>query len=320
MELFRETARKMGVHEAIVEKDFWVCWILDVLFSSGRWSDKLIFKGGTSLSKVFGVISRFSEDIDLVLDWRELGYGTDDPWQPDSGSQRTRFVELTREKTVDYLADQMIPSLNLEFELALGDRLELFHRDHVIAIEYPRAFSNPAIVPQVLLEIGPLASWTPHGEFTIRSYASEVFPEVFRSPQVHLQAVTAERTFWEKATILHQEAHRAPDKPMPSRYSRHYYDLFCLCRTGHYKEALKQKALLAQVVEFKERFYRTPWSQLTLCLEGKLRLVPPPERLENLADDYQKMRAMLFGSGIPVFSEIMSRLSDVETEINSRLS
>lgn len=75
-DLFRNTAAKMGLHDAIVEKDFWVCFTLDYLFHRSPWPDKIVFKGGTSLSKAYDLISRFSEDIDLILDWRELGYWT----------------------------------------------------------------------------------------------------------------------------------------------------------------------------------------------------------------------------------------------------
>jgi hypothetical protein len=78
--LFRNTAQKMGVHEAIIEKDFWVCFVLEYLFHQSRFKNHLIFKGGTSLSKCFGLIRRFSEDIDLILDWRILGYEKSEPW------------------------------------------------------------------------------------------------------------------------------------------------------------------------------------------------------------------------------------------------
>ncbi|MBX3180319.1 MAG: nucleotidyl transferase AbiEii/AbiGii toxin family protein [Candidatus Hydrogenedentes bacterium] len=86
-DLFQETAAEMGVHPAIAEKDFWVCWILDYLFTECAWKDRLAFKGGTSLCKAFGLIERFSEDIDLVLDWRVLGYSEDEPTADRSATQ-----------------------------------------------------------------------------------------------------------------------------------------------------------------------------------------------------------------------------------------
>ena len=90
-ELFRNTADKMGLNDAIVEKDFWVCFTLDYLFHRCPWKDAITFKGGTSLSKAFNLISRFSEDIDLILDWRVLGYGGDEPWGKRSNTKQDAF-------------------------------------------------------------------------------------------------------------------------------------------------------------------------------------------------------------------------------------
>ena len=90
-ELFRNTADKMGLNDAIVEKDFWVCFTLDYLFHRSPWKESITFKGGTSLSKAFHLISRFSEDIDLILDWRVLGYGKDEPWEKRSNTKQDAF-------------------------------------------------------------------------------------------------------------------------------------------------------------------------------------------------------------------------------------
>jgi predicted nucleotidyltransferase component of viral defense system len=92
-EVFRATAQSLQVHEAIIEKDFWVCWILDYIFRSSPWKDKLAFKGGTSLSKAYHVVERFSEDIDLILDWRMLGYSADEPWQERSATKQSAFTK-----------------------------------------------------------------------------------------------------------------------------------------------------------------------------------------------------------------------------------
>ena len=91
MELFRNTASRKGLNEAIVEKDFWVCYMLDYLFHRSVWKNRFVFKGGTSLSKAFHLINRFSEDIDLVIDWRVLGYGTNEPWKDRSKTKQDAF-------------------------------------------------------------------------------------------------------------------------------------------------------------------------------------------------------------------------------------
>jgi len=111
MDLFRETARTMGVHAAIVEKDFWVCWMLDYLFHLSPFAELLVFKGGTSLSKAYGAISRFSEDVDLILDWRSLGYSAYEPWRVLSATKQDALSREANSKTGEFLADKFLPAL-----------------------------------------------------------------------------------------------------------------------------------------------------------------------------------------------------------------
>lgn len=216
-ELFRETARKMGIHEAIVEKDFWVCAILEVLFSSSEWKTKFVFKGGTSLSKAYGLIERFSEDIDLILDWRELGFLNDEPWKPESNTQKDRSVKDMNPITTSYLRESFVPSFQRELTNCLGPLVQAESHDDGVRIRYPGIFANPAILPWILLEIGPLAGWAPQEKKTITPYAYRYFRAKFKNPSASVTVVTAERTFWEKATILHQEYYRPMDKKTPMR-------------------------------------------------------------------------------------------------------
>lgn len=109
--LFRNTAAKMGLNDAIVEKDFWVCITLDYLFNRSPWKNSFSFKGGTSLSKAFNLISRFSEDIDLILDWRVLGYGVDEPWEKRSKTKRDAFNKEANLRTETFIEDVFFPLL-----------------------------------------------------------------------------------------------------------------------------------------------------------------------------------------------------------------
>ncbi len=310
-ELFRETARKMAVHEAIIEKDFWVCLTLFVLFTSKQWKSKLVFKGGTSLSKVYSLIERFSEDIDLILDWRELGLSVDDPWKPDSNTKKDRFVKETNPKTTDYLREVFIPEFEKELNERVGPFLQLSIEADAVKLVYPKAFSNPSILPHIILEIGPLAGWTPHETQSITSYGAQFFPKSFSIAHTDVRVVTATRTFWEKATILHQEYNRPKDKAIPRRYSRHYYDVFRMVQSPVYKTALEHISLLERVVEFKNRFYRCPWAGLHDAKHGSFHLAPPEYRYAELKDDYKKMSSMLF-SEPPDFERMMRTLSEME--------
>jgi Nucleotidyl transferase AbiEii toxin, Type IV TA system len=166
----------------------------------------------------------------------------------------------------------------------------------------------------VRLEIGPLASWVPSARHTIRPYASEILPELFESPACEVVAITAERTFWEKATILHQEAHR--ETQIPQRYSRHYYDLYKLAVSPIRTSALAQIGM-QDVVEFKRQFYPSTWARYDLAVPGKFKLLPTTEpHLRHLERDYREMQVMLFGER-PEFGSILSELRKLESEINS---
>jgi hypothetical protein len=179
-EVFSETAERKGLPEAIIEKDFWVSWVLKQLFSIDALAGRLVFKGGTSLSKIFHAIKR---------------------------------------------------------------------------------------------------------------------------------------TFWEKATILHAEYHRPPEKPLPDRYSRHYYDVAMLAEGTIRSEALGDMTLLAQVVRHKETFYPSGWAHYDLARPGSLRLMPPETRVAALERDYRNMNVMVFGEP-PAFEKIMETLAALEEEIN----
>ena len=119
-ELFRNTADKMGLNDAIVEKDFWVCFTLDYLFHRCPWKETITFKGGTSLSKAFNLISRFSEDIDLILDWRVLGYGKDEPWEKRSNTKQDTFNKEANARAEVFLAEQFCPTIQAELSQELG--------------------------------------------------------------------------------------------------------------------------------------------------------------------------------------------------------
>lgn len=302
--------------EAIIEKDFWVCWVLDYLFQESSWKDRLTFKGGTSLSKAFGAIERFSEDIDLILDWRLLGYSEQDPWTERSHKKQDAFGKEANRKTVDFLRRDFAPKVRTALGIRAGVPIGVEAEGENILIHYPKSFSLDAVLPQIRLEFGPMAAWNPNEPRSIRSYAAEQFPELFNHPETTVRTTTAERTFWEKATILHQEAHRPADSPLPRRYSRHYYDLFKLSLLPIRAKALENMNLLTKVVKFKRQFYHCAWARFEDAMPGGLKLLPPNHHLAELNKDYRAMEAMLFGA-IPRFEAIIGSLADLEAEINN---
>ena len=311
-ELFNETAIKKQVTPAIAEKDFWVTWVLSKIFTDEYLSKILMFKGGTSLSKVFKIIERFSEDIDLILDWNTVTQ--DNPLLARSNSQQNKFNQSLNDSAHEFMQDQILPKLNTLLQPIC--HCELDHTTKlVIYVNYPAVFNDQYLRPQILLEIGPLAAWLPFGEYPITSFAAEAFPRLFTHATCEVKAIVAERTFWEKATILHHEANRPADSKLPLRYSRHYYDLAMLASSSIKNNALDKISLLKDVVEFKQKFYPRNWAKYEDCLTGNLKLIPPEYRLKILQDDYKQMRAMIFGN-YPDFSDILDKLQQLENEIN----
>lgn len=309
---------KMGLPDAIIEKDFWVCWMLDYLFHRSVWKDKIAFKGGTSLSKSYGLIERFSEDIDLILDWRVLGYSIDEPWEDRSNRQQEIFNEEANARTERFLSEIFVPAVKSDL-LSEPRNVDCYvdsNDPQTVIFAYSNSFSETSILPVIRLEIGALAAWTPAAVTPIKPYAAECYPQLFEQSQTEVLTVLPERTFWEKATILHMEAYRPEGRSVPARYSRHFYDLYKMANSSVKDRALADLELLDRVVAFKQKFYRCPWAKYELAKVGTLMLLPPDYNLKAFETDYEHMQNMLFGQK-PTFVEILSGLVKLQNEINS---
>ena len=283
--IIANTAMKNGMNTAIVEKDLWVCITLDFLFHHSKWKNNFAFKGGTCLSKAYKIINRFSEDIDLILDWRILGYKIEEPWEERSNTKQLKFIEESRDRLFAFLKDEFLPDFKSGMSQFLGINCDAYIDEEdlgTVVFAYPRSFSDASILNVIRLEIGVLASWIPLKKAYVRSFVAEEYPNVISSPDVELLATTPERTFWEKATILHQEAFRPENSLIPNRYSRHYYDIYCMCKKGIKDTALKDPKLLEDVAEFKNKFYPRKWARYELARFGTIKLMPANHSVERL--------------------------------------
>ncbi len=313
-EIIQETAGRIELTPSAVEKDFWVVWTLDKLFRSPLLRDKIIFKGGTSRSKVCGLIHRFAEDIDLILDWNEVV--KEDPNLERSKNKQDQFNKSVAVLSRDYISTVFLPEVVRVLDGVCTAEIEEGAPD-VINIRYPSIFESNYLRPEIRLEIGPLALWVPNSQYEIRSYVAETFPEAFDKASCRVMAIKAERTFWEKATILHAEAFRPESKPLPLRYSRHYYDLAMMAADPRVKEsAFNDLDLLSTVVDFKTKFYPAAWAHYDLAVPGSFKLVPTDDNIKNLANDYAQMQVMFFGD-IPHFDDLMDSLKHLEQEVNA---
>jgi len=327
-DLFNEAAARRGVAPAIIEKDFWVCWTLKRLFSLPGDNPSLVFKGGTSLSKIYQAIKRFSEDIDLSFDRRDLGYVDDrDPQSAPSGKKREKLIEDLVGTVTRHIQEVLTPRLSAVITAELsniegGWQLAKDDADpQTLVFRYPGSFDGAKysdlmyVNPVVRLELGARGDAWPTERRAIIAYAAEEFPDVFSAPTCEVVVLGAERTFWEKATLLHSEYHR-PAGPTKDRLSRHYYDLVLLADTEVGQRALEDIEMLEKVRRHKEVFFHSAWSHYETAKPGTLRLVPPDARLTEFATDYAKMASMIFGTA-PRFETLIKRLREFERQINA---
>ena len=222
--LFGNAADRAGIiNPAIVEKDFWVCLTLDYLFHRSPWPQSFIFKGGTSLSKAYHVIERFSEDIDLIMDWRLLGYGIHEPWAERSKTQQDKFNKKAVADASEFLTSTFAPQMEKDMSSLIGRSVSVTmdpddKEQCTVNFFYPHVFNTNYLRQEIRLEIGPLAEWVPSHPVKIYSTAAEQFPSAFQQSDTIVPTVDVERTFWEKVTILHKTAASYEQKGLPARY------------------------------------------------------------------------------------------------------
>lgn len=324
---FEQAAGRLGLHAAILEKDFWVCWLLGVLFSHSTLRKAVVFKGGTSLSKVHGAIRRFSEDIDLAIAPALLGVAEDELAPDASRSKTDRWMAQLQARCGEKVQSDVQTVLEDVARQVLGPRpsdqpwLE-YILDHttnspVLLFHYPtpRLVGFSYLERSVKLEFGSLTDQQPVGQHAIQPWLADVFPQAFSDWQCSVVALDIQRTFWEKATILHAEYHRNPSAGLPERYCRHYADVAALTHHPMAKQAIAQVGLLEQVVAWKARFFTKVSARYDLAKPGTLRFAPPPGRVRELQSDYAAMRPMYFDEPLS-FAEVVTILEQLEREVN----
>jgi hypothetical protein len=185
----------------------------------------------------------------------------------------------------------------------------LFHypSNEPSGFEYLRRF--------VKMEFGSLTDQRPVGTHAVRPWVAEEFPKQLEDFRCELVALELERTFWEKATILHAEHHRDPAKEIRRNFSRHYSDMAALARHDITDSALVRDDLRQRVADWKSRFFAASWARYDLATPGTFRLVPPKFRLPELEKDYYSMRDM-FLAPPPPFENILATVRDLENRIN----
>ena len=325
---FEQAAAGQAGLDVILEKDFWVSWLLGVLFTLPDVAPHLVFKGGTSLSKVFGVIDRFSEDIDLCLVPEFVGADAAGFDALTSRGKRDAAVMEMQALCSAKAQAVLMPALEAAIAKALGAsttgawlrfEVDADAKSPIVYFAYPSTQGGgfDYLRREVKLELGTLTDQQPTGSYAIKPLLADAFPPLFEGWACRVTALELERTFWEKATILHAEFHRPAESPTPTRYARHYFDMAKLLGHPHAVQYLADKAQCQRVVDWKSRVFARGWARYDLAAHGTFRLTPAPQRHADLAQDYATMRPM-FMTEPPPFADLMQRLAQAETALNAQ--
>ncbi len=324
-ELCEEAAIKLTLDARSIEKDYWVCWILRELFSLGEFGPRLTFKGGTSLSKAWKLIERFSEDVDVTIDREFLGFkGAQAPEAAPSNNQRNKRLENLKSACQTFIAERLEPA----FYNHLSDKLpagltwtlkpDADDADRqTLLFEYPAVFAAGAYLrPVVKIEMGARSDTEPSSTPEIRPYLAEALPGELKDSAFKLRTLAAERTFWEKAMLLHEETYRASGAGPKTRLARHYYDLWRLIGAGVGDKALADTALFSRVAAHRAIFFPKRKEAQESLRPGSLRLLPPEDRRAAWKQDYEAMRETMFFGETPDFAEILSIVGTFESRFN----
>jgi Nucleotidyl transferase AbiEii toxin, Type IV TA system len=314
---FEQAQSRLRLPPASIEKDFWVCWTLWKLFSLPEWGSQLVFKGGTSLSKCWGLIERFSEDIDIVINRDFLGFSGDkSPEKEPSKKKRKNSLENLKEicrsriyvelkpKLEKYLSDALPADKKWSLNIASPEEDP---DGQTLLFEYPVTTigGSPYLHPRVKIELGARSDTWPNESPLIKPYLADAFSEIFITDKFPVKAVAPERTFWEKAMLLHEETFRPASKHRKARLARHYYDLWCLIKKGIAKRAIQNPDLFAGVAEHRSIFFNQNWMDYNTLRPGSLCLMPREDQLAAWRQDYNAMLAEMFFGDVPGFDEII---------------
>jgi len=311
-----ETAQKRGLPFQSVEKDWWVTHTLAIIFSM-PYSKSLIFKGGTSLSKAWNVIERFSEDIDLALDREFLGF---------AGDLSKKQISKLRYASYEFLTEKFTPELQQKFnELCFPDVLvkyrEVLNHDQdplVIEIYYPKLTGkNIYLQPGVLVEIGSRSLKEPFSLCKFKTLVSENYSDKpFADSEITIPTVNVERTFLEKVFLLHEEYQRPAEKRRVERLSRHLYDIEKISQTPYFQKTLTDKDLYRTIVAHRDKFSHLGGIDYAKHEPKFINIVPPESVLSLWEKDYGEMsESMIFGEKLS-FNKLIDNVRQVNNKIN----
>ena len=326
--IFRITrGERLNIPLEMIEKDLWTCHVLDVLFNRPNADGKrLLFKGGTSLSKVYDVIQRFSEDVDITVFRNDMGFAGDrDPANAAlSNNRRRRLVEDLIDETAQFIQEDLRHALQSNLH---DCRIRIDPDDAegmTLLVEYNSLYDagdEAYVQPRIKIEGGARSALEPHSLQSVSPYIQSQLTDIDLTVS-GITTIAAERTFLDKLLILHgwycgyRDHGRLPKEGQ--RLSRHYYDVALMSATDIAGRAIDDADLFNNVIAHAQRLFRRGWMKLDEINTEGIKLVPQDKLRNSLKTDYNDMQEMLFGD-IPSFDSLLDHIELLEKKLNESL-
>lgn len=315
-EIFNETSGLIGLPPVAVEKDWWVVHTLGLIFST-EYAEQLVFKGGTSLSKAWNIIQRFSEDIDLALSREYLGF---------EGELNKKEITKLRKASCNFISTTFYEKLKTQFEEVGLNNAEVnvidnkWSDDDPVKIEvaYKSLFeTGEYLKSRVLIEIGSRSLIEPFTNKTIATFVADTYKDkAFADSPTTIPVVNPERTLLEKIFLLHEEFQKPIDKINVNRMSRHHYDIVKLMETDFSSIAFNDLELFNTIVKHRSTINKLKYVDYSMHTVGKLNIIPPKEIIKDWETDYANMvEGMIYGPA-PTFEELLKYIEKINLSIN----
>ena len=315
--IFNQTSERSGLPSSAVEKDWWVTLSLNIIFSL-PYANQIVFKGGTSLSKAWNLIERFSEDIDLVIDRKHLGF---------EGELSKTQVKKLRKASFNFIGTEFYNDINNEliklgvtdYELVVQETKNTDTDPLIIELRYKSLTEeSDYLKPRVLIEVGARSLMEPVDNKAIISIVSSEFSELpFAEKEITIPVVSPKRTFLEKIFLLHEEFQKETKFIRVERMSRHLYDLEKLMDSAHGIEALKDTVLYAIIVEHRKNFNAIRGIDYANHIPKSINIIPPEETIKEWEKDYKTMQESMFYGDTISFDKLIERITELNTRIKT---
>jgi predicted nucleotidyltransferase component of viral defense system len=317
IEILNQATELTGLPAIAIEKDWWVTLCLNACFSLS-YSEHIVFKGGTSLSKGWNLIERFSEDIDLAIDRKFFKF---------EGNISPTQIKKLRKKSCEFISNDFLKDLTQiltnwgaikECKLLAQAITDSDKDPQIIEIHYDSVVDASEYLPQrVLIEIGSRSLIEPTEKRAINSILSINFPKLsFATDACLIATVLPQRTFLEKIFLLHEEFSQKPEKIRINRLSRHLYDLVRLMDTEHGQMALQDKELYNNIVAHREKFNSLRGLDYSNHIPNKINIIPPDAVIKDYETDYTEMtKFMIYGETLK-FEDLIKKITELQARIN----